>query len=96
MLADERNRLMLMRPGGGKSLPGGWKLSLFAYGGPVEGLTLEQVQYPLTQATLTTDNPVGVSNEFGNKPAKIGFIRYAYGFFIKRLTPPIPYRHMLY
>ena len=74
VLADERNRLMLMRPGEWEIPPkAGWKLSLFAYGGPVEGLTLEQVQYPLTQATLTTDNPVGVSNEFGNKPAKIRF-----------------------
>ena len=48
-------------------------MSLLAYGGPVSGVTLRQVRYPLTEATLTTDNPIGVSNEFEEKPAKIRF-----------------------
>lgn len=74
VLADEHNRLMLVGPGEWEIAPHpGWKLSLLAYGGPVSGVTLRQVRYPLTEATLTTDNPIGVSNEFEEKPAKIRF-----------------------
>lgn len=40
-------------------------LSVFALGGPMTGVTLEGVYYPLQDATLTElDYPLGTSNEF--------------------------------
>lgn len=39
-------------------------ISIFAYGGNAEGVYLSGLKYPLTDAVLTTDFPVGVSNEF--------------------------------
>lgn len=38
-------------------------VSVFAYGGAAEGVTLENVKFPLDSATLTPDFPIGVSNE---------------------------------
>lgn len=46
-------------------------VSVFAYGGRAAGVTLEGLQYPLTDATLTTDFPIGVSNVFTKAPARI-------------------------
>lgn len=52
-------------------------LGLIAYGGTVSGLTLENVKYPLTNAVLTDDTTLGVSNEIlGDRPeaqAEISF-----------------------
>lgn len=48
-------------------------LSLFAIGGSVTGVTLRGLKYPLTDATLTTDFPLGVSNEFCGKPSEVCF-----------------------
>ena len=74
MMADERNRVFLYAPSSFTIPPQkGWKLSLFPYGGEVRGVTLRDVRYLLTDATLTTDNPVGVSNEFLDCPARISF-----------------------
>lgn len=74
LLADERNRLELLAPGAHRLKPtSGWKLSLFAYGGSVGGLTLRHVKYPLTDAVLTTEFPLGVSNEFTEEDAEITF-----------------------
>ncbi len=39
-------------------------ISIFAYGGNAEGVYLSGLKYPLTDAVLTTDFPIGVSNEF--------------------------------
>ena len=36
---------------------------LIAYGGPVEGLTINGAKYPLDRHTLTPDTTLGVSNE---------------------------------
>ncbi|MCI9414318.1 MAG: thiamine diphosphokinase [Clostridiales bacterium] len=75
LLADERNRLELLAPGTHRIEPApGWKLSLLAYGGPVTGLTERYVKYELTDATLTTEFPVGVSNEFTSEPVEIRFM----------------------
>lgn len=41
----------------------GATLSVFAHGGPAEGVTLSGVKYTLYAATLTPDFPLGVSNE---------------------------------
>ena len=77
VLADEQNTLRLFHPGSSQipKLPG-WKLSLFPYGGDVEGITVKNVRYPLEKARLSPDYPLGVSNEFldrGAEPAEITF-----------------------
>jgi thiamine pyrophosphokinase len=46
-------------------------VSVFACGGTTEGVTLEGLEYPLNNATLTADYPLGVSNAFTRKPARI-------------------------
>lgn len=46
-------------------------VSVFAYGGTARGVTEENLAYPLDRATVTTDFPIGVSNEFTNQPARI-------------------------
>ena len=42
----------------------GRKLSVFAYTETCTGVTLRGVEYPLTDAVLTQNYPIGVSNEF--------------------------------
>lgn len=44
-------------------------VSVFAYGGTATGVTEENLTYPLDRATVTTDFPIGVSNEFTKQPA---------------------------
>ena len=39
-------------------------LSLFALGEKVEGVTIAGMKYPLKDATITNDYPIGISNEF--------------------------------
>lgn len=39
-------------------------ISVFAYGGEARGVTLSGLDYPLTDATLDCDFPLGVSNRF--------------------------------
>jgi thiamine pyrophosphokinase len=46
-------------------------LSLFAWGGLAQGVTLEGLHYPLQNETLTCDRPLGVSNEFQSVPARV-------------------------
>ncbi len=43
--------------------------SVFALGDTAEGVTLEGLQYPLTDATLQPQIPLGVSNAFLSRPA---------------------------
>lgn len=66
LLADERSELHYLLPGRPLSLPReDWMyLSLFPIDGSLTGVTLTGVFYPLTDATLTPDYPLGVSNEF--------------------------------
>ena len=45
-------------------------LSLFCLGGSAE-VTIEGLQYPLEHGRLTPDFPLGVSNHFVSKPARI-------------------------
>lgn len=47
------------------------RLSIFAYGGKAEGVYLTGLKYPLKDAVLTTDFPIGVSNEFTDREATI-------------------------
>lgn len=46
-------------------------LSLFAWGGAAQGVTLAGLLYPLENATLTPDRPLGVSNEFLGQAARV-------------------------
>jgi len=46
-------------------------LSIFSAGCKAEGITLKGLKYPLTNATLKNDNPVGISNETTGKPASV-------------------------
>ncbi len=46
-------------------------LSLFCLGPDAEGVTLENLYYPLVDGTLTSGFPLGVSNHFTGKPARI-------------------------
>lgn len=74
LMADERNFLRLYGPGRYRvERRAGYKLSLFPYGGEVEGITVKNVRYPLEKARLTPDNSLGVSNEFLENPAEISF-----------------------
>ena len=46
-------------------------LSLFCLGPDAEGVTLENLHYPLTAGRLTSSFPLGVSNHFTGKPARV-------------------------
>jgi len=46
-------------------------ISVFSAGGTATGVTLKGLKYPLDNATLTSDNPIGTSNEFTNETAVI-------------------------
>lgn len=46
-------------------------LSVFCLGADAHGVTLENLHYPLEKGTLTAGFPLGVSNHFTGKPAKI-------------------------
>jgi thiamine pyrophosphokinase len=46
-------------------------ISVFAADGTARGVTLEGLKYPLTDYTMTADNPIGVSNEFTGALARV-------------------------
>ena len=46
-------------------------LSVFCMGADAHGVTLQGLQYPLTEGTLTAGFPLGVSNHFTDKAAEI-------------------------
>jgi thiamine pyrophosphokinase len=46
-------------------------VSLFCLGADAEGITLENLYYPLENGTLTSGFPLGVSNHFTGKAARI-------------------------
>ncbi len=46
-------------------------LSVFAMGEQAFGVTLEGVKYPLAQAELRNDYPLGISNEFIGRKASV-------------------------
>ncbi|HIT01683.1 MAG TPA: thiamine diphosphokinase [Candidatus Enterenecus merdae] len=58
---------------GALRFPAGYQgtLSVFAAGGPAEGVTLTGLRYPLREGRLTGGVPLGVSNEFLGAPAGI-------------------------
>ncbi len=46
-------------------------VSVFCLGSDATGVTLENLKYPLKDGTLTAGFPLGVSNHFTGKPARI-------------------------
>ncbi len=52
----------------------GFTLSVFAYGGALEGVTLRGVKYPLKNARITDGFPIGISNEITADYAGISFL----------------------
>lgn len=46
-------------------------ISVFCGGGRSEGVNLKGLKFPLTEAVLTDDTPLGVSNEFIGVPSEI-------------------------
>lgn len=71
-MMDKHNRVTAMEPGEMR-IPrlDGFKLSVLSYAGRCEGVTLEHVKYPLRDAVLTEDFPLGISNEFMGSEAII-------------------------
>jgi thiamine pyrophosphokinase len=72
-LIDPRNRIrMIDRPIYlSKKEQFGAYVSLIPWAGPVTGLTLEGMKYPLENATLTGDTTRGISNEIAADMAHI-------------------------
>ncbi len=60
-------------------------LSVFAWGGAARGVDLTGLRYPLEDAELTCDFPLGVSNEFLGKEA---VVRVAHGTLLLMWTQP--------
>lgn len=46
-------------------------VSVFAYAGAARGVALKGLKYELADATLWADCPLGVSNEFTGRPARV-------------------------
>lgn len=75
-IVAENQRAELLLPGTYSAEPmEGWSLSLFAYGGNVEGLTISGAKYTCENITLTPFFPLGVSNETVTEPARICFTK---------------------
>ena len=53
------------------SAPAGTIVSLFCHGEKAEGVSIEGLMYPLCNAVLTCDFPLGVSNEHTGDPASV-------------------------
>lgn len=72
-ILDSRNEAFLLPPGRHR-IPEkpNTKLSLFAWGGEAEGVSLRGTYYPLENGTLTPALPLGVSNAFAAAEAEIG------------------------
>lgn len=71
MLADERSEIRFLVPGSELVLHrGDWKyLSVFPMEGMLTGVSIHGAYYPLENAQLTADYPLGVSNEFTEETA---------------------------
>lgn len=82
-LANERSELHVLCPGRPLTLErGDWMyLSLFPLDGPLQGVREQGVFYPLEDAALTPDYPLGVSNEFTEPRATLS-CRSGYGLVV--------------
>ena len=73
LLANERSELRFLVPGQELALHrGDWKyLSVFPLEGTLRGVSIRGAFYPLENAVLTADYPLGVSNEFTEETARL-------------------------
>ena len=73
-LMDAQNRLTMLWPGTWQidQMPGR-KLSLAAWTPEVTGICLTGTEWPLQQAVLTHEDPIGISNEFRRETAELSF-----------------------
>jgi len=55
----------------GSNAARGGTISIFSAGGKAEGVTLKGLKYPLENAIVTNDYPIGISNEFTGEPVTI-------------------------
>ena len=71
-LVGLRQQVKLLRDGS-MTFPAGTKgdISLFAFGGEAEGVTIRGLKYGLENGTLTPGFPLGVSNHFTGEEAEI-------------------------
>lgn len=73
-MCDARNRVTVLLPGEYElSAMAGRKLSLLAFTPEVKGVTVRGVEYPLTDAVLSSRFPLGCSNEFRAETASLSF-----------------------
>jgi thiamine pyrophosphokinase len=71
-VTDAENEIFLMKPGTlHLKRKSGYSLSLFSYCDTAEGITISGVKYPLTNGTLTSLFPLGLSNEITDEEAQI-------------------------
>jgi len=74
VLADEHNWIEPLTPCAVTLEPAlGCKLSLFAFGGPVRGLSVSGAAYGLADYDLDPLDPLCVSNEFADVPCHLSF-----------------------
>ena len=73
-ILDGDNFVRMFAPGSHMIVGAGYDyLGLIPFGGPVTGLTLENVKYPLTDCDVDGTTSLTVSNEITDDPAKIIF-----------------------
>ena len=84
-IMDANDRVTAMCPGEKiiAKVPG-WKLSVLAYDKICKGVTLKNVKYPLQDAQLSNDFPLGISNEFAGKEASISLKEGMLLLFVSR------------
>lgn len=72
-LAGEKTVATCIRSGDHLTFPNTMSgyLSVFCNSGSARGVTLSNLKFPLDHYTLTGDFPLGVSNQFTNKPAQV-------------------------
>lgn len=86
-LADEWTLAEMLLPGAYTAAPlPGAHLSLLPYAGAVRGLTVTNAAYPLQNADLTPDFPLGISNEFGGPAGEPVGISFAKGILLAFLS----------
>ena len=74
LITDGENTAFIMRPGKiTLEKKEGFSLSVFSYGNTVSNLCIDGVKYPVSNATLTSFFPLGVSNDITKDHANISF-----------------------
>lgn len=73
-ICDERNRVTVLAPGEYRfEAMSGRKLSLLSYTSEVKGITLKGALWELEDASLTSNYPLGCSNEWTEAAARLSF-----------------------